>query len=244
MKYYPYTNVALQGAAGPTDPSFSSTVLLLKYEGADASTTFTDLSSKARGVGSVLGNAQVDTADFKFGTASGLFDGTGDGIFWGNSVDFQFGAGNFTIETWVKPSSVAAGLAAIVSRWDENGSTNDMSWVLQRTGAVLELRGSVDGTTSILLASGGTLVTTGWQHVCADYNGTKYRLYLDGVMVGSSTTPRTLSAGAQVLTIGKTTNPTPAGWAGWIDETRITKGVARYASDGGFSVPTATYPTS
>jgi hypothetical protein len=28
---------------------------------------------------------------------------------------------------------------------------------------------------------------------------------------------------------------------GWIDELRITKGTARYASDGGFSVPSAAF---
>ncbi len=31
---------------------------------------------------------------------------------------------------------------------------------------------------------------------------------------------------------------------GWLDELRITKGVARYASDGGFTVPTAAFPRS
>jgi len=29
---------------------------------------------------------------------------------------------------------------------------------------------------------------------------------------------------------------------GWIDELRITKDVARYASDSGFAVPTSVYP--
>jgi hypothetical protein len=29
---------------------------------------------------------------------------------------------------------------------------------------------------------------------------------------------------------------------GHLDELRVTKGVARYASDGGFAVPTAAYP--
>jgi hypothetical protein len=35
-----------------------------------------------------------------------------------------------------------------------------------------------------------------------------------------------------------------ATFGGWIDELRITKGVARYASDGGFTVPTAAFPRS
>ncbi len=34
------------------------------------------------------------------------------------------------------------------------------------------------------------------------------------------------------------------GFDGWIDELRITKGVARYASDSGFAVPTSAYPRS
>jgi hypothetical protein len=70
------------------------------------------------------------------------------------------------------------------------------------------------------------------------------RLYKDGVMLASATPPNSaIFNSPQVLGIGATS---AGGGAldGWIDELRITKGVARYASDSGYTVPTAAFPRS
>src|SRR3990167_5725818 len=73
----------------------SYTQLLLHCDGVDAATTFTDEIGKAV---TANGNAQIDTAQKKFGTASGLFDGTGDYLSLADSDDWNFGAGDFTID--------------------------------------------------------------------------------------------------------------------------------------------------
>ena len=83
----------------------AQTVLLLHCDGTDASTTFTDSSSPAKTV-TAVGDAQLDTAQFKFGTASGLFDGTGDELTVTDHADFDFGTGDFTIEFFVRFNSV------------------------------------------------------------------------------------------------------------------------------------------
>ena len=94
-------------SCGPTnDPYWANVVLLLHMDGTDGSTTFTDSSSYARAM-TAAGNAQIDTAEFKFGTASGLFDGTGDSVQTPNGADFQF-LGDFTVEAWVRPTRRAA----------------------------------------------------------------------------------------------------------------------------------------
>ena len=77
---------------------------LLHFDGADASTTFTDESGKTF---TARGNAQLDTAQQKFGTASGLFDGTGDYIDTPDHADWFLGTGDFTIDFWVRFSDVA-----------------------------------------------------------------------------------------------------------------------------------------
>lgn len=69
-------------------------------------------------------------------------------------------------------------------------------------------------------------------------------MYLNGVIVASSTTHRTINPSGAVLSIGGDGNTTNFNFNGWIDEVRITKGVARYASDAGFTVPTAAFPRS
>lgn len=112
-----------------SDANFSSTKLLLGFNGADASTTFTDESAAARGNATVVGNAQVDTGQFKFGTGSGLFDGTGDCLTFANSADWNFQNGAFTIEFFVRFNSVASEIAFVGNR---DGSAN--SWRLTQIG--------------------------------------------------------------------------------------------------------------
>ena len=55
----------------------SYTKALLHMDGADGSTTFIDESGKTW---TRAGNAQIDTSQYKFGGASGLFDGSGDWV--------------------------------------------------------------------------------------------------------------------------------------------------------------------
>ncbi|QKC83613.1 LamG-like jellyroll fold domain-containing protein [Mesorhizobium sp. NZP2077] len=68
-------------------------------------------------------------------------------------------------------------------------------------------------------------------------------MYLNGTMVASST-HRTINPSGAVLSIGADGNTSGFNFNGWIDEVRITKGVARYASDSGFTAPTAAFPRS
>lgn len=65
----------------------SYTKLLLHSDGIDGSTNFTDVMGHAIFAN---GNAQIDTAQFKFGGASALFDGAGDGISVADSADWYW----------------------------------------------------------------------------------------------------------------------------------------------------------
>jgi hypothetical protein len=91
--------------AEATDPNFASVVLLVGFDGSDGSTTFTDESGAAHAL-TAVGNVQVDTAQSKFGGASGLFDGAGDAITAADSAAWHFGTGDFTVEAWVRFSRV------------------------------------------------------------------------------------------------------------------------------------------
>jgi hypothetical protein len=85
----------------------SFTKVLLHFDGTDAATTFTDSNTGGSAkTWTAIGNAQIDTAAFKFSTASGLFDGTGDGISTPDHADFTLGSGNFTIDCWFNCTSL------------------------------------------------------------------------------------------------------------------------------------------
>ena len=84
----------------------SFTKVLLHFDGANGSTGIADSSAGgAAHAWSAAGNAQISTAQSKFGFASSLYDGAGDWVTTADSSDFTLGAGNFTIDCWVRPAA-------------------------------------------------------------------------------------------------------------------------------------------
>lgn len=223
--------------AATGDASFSSTKLLLGFEGADASTTVTDESAAARGNATMLSGAQIDTAQFKYGASSLLLNGSSDYITYPQSADFDFGAGQFTVELFVRHNAVASDIAYIGNR-----SGTAVGWRLVRNSGGLALQADNGAGTLGVFWTPSTGV---WYHLCADRDGSGVtRVYVDGGF---------LQKGVGVGAIGNSTLgpaigrlPSVALWFlnGWVDEVRVTKGVCRYGSDGGFTVPAAAYPRS
>jgi hypothetical protein len=228
------------------DPHFFNVVLLMGFEGVNGSTGapgLTDESSAAHGTGTLinpsLGN--ISTGQFKFGTSSLFINGTSTptGLTFPDSNDWNFGAGLFTIEMWVRLSTVG-GSEVFASQW---GTSGQFGWQFGLTGgSSLSWYVSTDGT-AILTDINGTWapVANTWYHVAVDYDGTKYRVYVNGVMTGSSAIPRIIFNSNLVLAIGSYFNGLNL-MNGFIDELRITKGVARYATDTSFAVPTSAFP--
>lgn len=220
-----------------TDPYFSSVVALLHMDGADASTTFTDVKGHTF---TASGNAQIDTAQSKFGGSSGLFDGTSDYVSSADSADWELGSGDFTIEMFVRLNSVAAGLAYIVGKLDST-ATDVASFAIARSTASLVFYASSNNSSFDIAnaASFATGLTTGvWYHVAINRTGTAWRGYIDGVGTSLATSAASIFNNSYQLRVGGPTNNL---WHnGWIDELRITKGVGRYPSN--FTPPTAAFP--
>lgn len=225
------------GLAG--DPNWTSVKLLLGFEGADASTTFTDESSAAKTC-TAIGNGQIDTAQFKFGASSYLGDGTGDACRAGGATDADFNSNNnatpWTFEGFVRFNSTA-GDQAIFGKW--NPPTT--GYLLRMTGGSLDWLNFFGTNISFAGWSPGTGT---WFHVCVDYNGTKCRIYTDGVMRASATANQKLSDTVQNFAVGAQSGGAGRSFNGWIDEFRYTNGIARYDSDSGYTVPAAAYPRS
>ncbi len=226
------------------DPSFASVVLLLQFAGADGSTSFVDLSNSAKAV-TATGNAQVDTAQSKFGGTSLLLDGTGDFLELADSPDWLLSSANsdqFTVECWIRPATIG-NPDQVIGQRAGGGNAGCWSIVLLNAGKIELSLGTAGGDVFVGSAT-GAIVTGAWQHVAADKDAAgKVRLYVGGVMVASNTPANSALVNfTTVLTIGSNSS----GWAsdGWIDDVRVTKGVARYASDGGFTPPTEAFPTS
>src|SRR3990167_9675179 len=93
------------------------TKLLLHCDGVDAATSFPDVSASAHTV-TANGNAQVDTAQSKFGGASLIVDGTGDYLSVPDHADWDFGTGDFTVDFWFRRNGTQGAFSNMVSSFN------------------------------------------------------------------------------------------------------------------------------
>jgi len=199
------------------DAYYSSVSLLLHCNGSDGSTTFTDESPNPKSV-TALSDAQIDTAQSKWGGASGSLETLGDTLTVATDAAFGFGSGAFTVEAWIRPTdNTNATIFDFRTGLGQHGV-----FYLSSTSQLTYTHGTVYGNT-------GTAVSTGaWSHVRWDYDGTTMRAYLDGVEQWSATFATSFASSCPV-TIGANYTTTGSKFLGHIDDIRITKGVARGA---------------
>ena len=207
------------------------TKLLLHMDGADASTTFTDASRAAHGNATAGGTAQVDTAQSKFGGASLLCDGNSDYISYDDHADWDF-PGDFTIEAFIRFNSVGANCIFCGNDYQEGWQ---FSW--ETTGG-----GRIQLYVANVLRSYGAWApsTNTWYHVACVRSGATINLYVDGVQkatVNPNYSDAITSSGK--LSIGRDDEYVTGWFNGWIDEFRISKGIARWTAN--FTPPTQAY---
>jgi hypothetical protein len=175
-----------------------------------------------------VGNAQIDTAVKKFGTGSMEFDGTNDVLVFPQSENLSMGSGNFTYEFWINPTDNTA-----ICIFDTRTANNNT------TGFTLLLNGSSNlaiYTSSTILTCSGTISTGVWTHVAVVRSGTTLTVYSGGSSVGSVTFSNNLTD--RSFRVGEYVDGT-GDFTGFIDDLRITKGVARYTAN--FTPPTAAF---
>lgn len=240
-----FQETAIKSIAGYVPASigedYQSLSLLLHMDGANNSTTFTDNSSGALTV-TVSGNAKISTAESKFGGASGLFDGTGDWLSIANNAAFQFGTGDFTIETWFKASALTANFPVLVANGNAtfSGTGSTGAFFIMVSGTPRKIQVGTN-TTNPIVTSTTTIATATWYHMAVTRSGSTVRLFVDGVLEATATNSQSLNISNNGLQIGRNGwDGTPSHWNGYMDELRITKGIARYTAT--FTPPTAPFP--
>lgn len=220
------------GAGVSADPYFENVILLLGFNGSDGSTSFVDESRYANSV-TANGDAQIDTAQSKFGGASLLLDGTGDYLSLADQALWDLGSGDFTVELWARPVAVGG---SFIGQDGGGGTGWSLAWETQS----LRLNTYAPSQLQVYETSNTWTGPTGqWYHIAADRSGSAWRVYRDGNMVASATSSGTIANASAALVIGSGFGGL---FNGWIEEVRLTKGVARYASNGGFTPPTSAYP--
>ena len=219
------------------DPDYSSVSLLLHGNGTNGSTTITDNSPSPKTV-TAAGDAQISTAQSKFGGASIAFDGSGDRVSVANNAALDFGTGDFTVECWV--FSVAALTSYSLQYAQIAGKGNG---VTSGTYSLSFYEQKINWLANGNVTAGTTILTNNtWYHFAASRAGSTLKLFVNGSQESSTTNTlnytSSVSFNAGDRQAGDSASQYPLN--GYIDDLRITKGVARYTSN--FSVPPAQFP--
>jgi len=226
----------------PRKYSFTDYVLLTSFDGVDAATSTTDDSNE----GNTLvfnGNAQLDTAQKKFGTASLLLDGTGDHVTVANvaGFDFNFTDRAFVLDCQIRLANTTQTSKKIFSVADDG--TANFSWELEFNAGNLRWRYSFDGTTidtGFDVASG--MVANTWHHlrVERDIHGWM-RVFVDGTMLQKHLTLYKIHSSSEDFSIGARSSDGAGSIDGHIDELLVLKGHHITGQDNGFSSPLLAY---
>jgi hypothetical protein len=225
----------------PVDDSYSKA--LLHFNGADASTTFTDEAGNSWSQG---GTAQLDDAQSVFGGTSLLIPASAY-IYANLSAALDLAANNFCIDFRVRFSALpgSGSHCDLVNFYNTN--THRLTLQLNNTGGTYSLYvyGSNAGGTILSASFTFTSLATGtWYHFAFVRTGNIYRLFKDGTQVGSDATAAgTYSLSAGKIGIASEWNVAGAGgFLGWFDEFRLSIETARWTTT--FTPPASEYPHS
>jgi hypothetical protein len=170
------------------------------------------------------GNAQLSTAQVKFGSASLLLDGTDDFVTSNENVDLS--SGDFTVDMWIRPTSVTG----YKGLW-QSGTSSLLNVYLIGN----QVQGTVAGSTTLFLSS--TRISANvWTMISVEREGSVHRLYINGVLEASSSTGNRPDDG--VFSVGKNGF---GDFNGYIDEVRLSTN-ARYTGSS-FTEPTVAFTT-
>lgn len=204
-----------------SDASYSNVTLLMAFD-----STVVD----AKGAAITNTGVTVNTTTKKMGAGSGRFNGSSY-VDLPASSGYDYGTDVFTIEGWFNVDSIAG--------------TNPIFSMANR-GLLFQLQGAapvfyINGVGANWAGNAGSVTATSWNHfalvriasgVCT--------FYLNGVATGSTPThTESLGSATVISSLGRDATG-GAFMTGYLDDFRITKGVARYTAN--FTPPTVPYP--
>lgn len=218
--------------AVPTAPitAVTNTAVLTRFQNAAI------FDNSAKNDLETVGNAQISTSVKKFGTGSISLNGTTDYLRTYSRDLLSFGTGDFTIEAWVYPTSVASIYGTLI---EARSAPLAQSYAcgLRNSGGVYK----VEMYTGTQYLGSTTVSLNTWTHVAITRANGTLRIFVNGVLDtawAGATEPVNANGAAQL--IGVLTDGAGTYFPGYLDDLRITKGVARYTAN--FTPPAAAFP--
>ena len=183
-----------------------------------------------------VGNASISTAVAKWNQGSGgsslALDGSGSYILVNSQMDsFEFIA-DFTIEGWFWFGVNNIGYQALLGSTVSSDATGFA--LITETNNALYFYGASANNWNTIVASAQVPTTGAWHHIAVCRSGSTVRLFYDGSQIGSATSSNFIRSGSSLRIGGYQFFPGgERSFNGYIDDLRITQGIARYVAGTG-----------
>ena len=213
------------------DEHWDKVVALLHFDG--------DYKNEVLDYNYWIGNAPIvaDKPLFTESTLAAKFLGSNYIRYIKNTTDLYLGADDFTLEVWVHPTQAPIGYGGWIYSHDDTGATRGLSLIL---GTNMRVFGSCFGV--LALQSADPIAVNVWTHIAVVRLGATCHIFINGVLSGTAPISGALGRSPAHPTLGViSAGPSDTVFFGYIDELRITKGVARYTAN--FTPPDAPFPS-
>jgi hypothetical protein len=220
------------------------TTLLSNFNGLDGATAFSD---PIQGAYTFASTASLSNDFPKFGATSLKASGGGTYVYLAAGDFCAFGSADFTIDFWIRFATLAVGASQILcGQGNTTLTTGSQSIRCSRTNTNIRLQFVViDSLGNTLTSSEGTttFIVGPIYHIALVRYGNTITGYIDGVPNCTlDVTGKTIQTGTGSWAIGNAgTYTTTATSKAYIDEFRISKGIARWTADFSASLPSAAY---
>lgn len=212
------------------DPYLQNVSLWLKGDGENNSPSIIDSSPNPKAI-TVIGDAKISTTQSKYGGSSLYFDGTGDMIRFPVHTDFNF-TGPFTVESWIY-SDKTGDLKTIIQIGTPTMFIIRPRWINPSVGYLYFVGNA------LLAINHAVFTANTWHHIAFTRdNSDNWRFFVDGILNVWGTQAGTVTGDSGNNFIGGGDSG-QGSWQGFLDNLRITKGIARYTTN--FNPETDTY---
>jgi hypothetical protein len=226
----------------PTSPpsNVANTSLLCNFTNAQI------FDADASSILETVGGAKVNTAIKQFGSGSiDLYGNSGSDYLRLRSPNgSDLGSGDFTVEFWMYPQTLTTsysgggdGYATIMDADSASGYASTAWWVIHQLNQAIYF-GTNDGSGAIAQTGSVINAANTWHHVAVSRAGGIIRTFVNGVQANTISYSSQIGAQTRVLNIGYQ-NFSGRYWKGYLDDVRITRGLARYRYN--FTPPTRAF---
>ena len=224
--------LALTKDLGELDPSFDKVSLLLKMEGDDGKSKFSDSSTLGNLV--TAQNVTTRSARKKFGVSSGYFPGA-------SKLSVPFSAvlrlkDSYCVECWVYPETISGWRNVFTINESPVAQFGSFTFALSNGQLLLEIR--PQASAAVKSVQGGTVPANDWTHIAASVDNGLAKLFVNGVQTAGPVNLPNFTFAPVGVAVGANANgynDSVEGFVGYIDELRIKNGDRVYA--GNFPLP-------